>query len=103
MNFIYEPDLSLGVLAKLVFGVHQQQASFGSLLLPVGKQLQGRSADLQRAEQRSFWQSLQLYRPRSCVQRLTCVLLIGQASWKEGSCSLHSLNTGSCELCKPAA
>ena len=50
MDLIYKPDLALGILAKLIFGVHQQQASFGSLLLPVGKQLQGRSADLQRAE-----------------------------------------------------
>ena len=47
VNLINEPDGALRVPAKLVLGVHQQQASLGRLRLAIRKQLQGGAADLQ--------------------------------------------------------
>jgi len=41
MDLVDEQDITVGVLAELVFGVHQDQAMLPGHLLPEGKQLQG--------------------------------------------------------------
>ena len=47
MYLINQQDAAIGIPAKLVLGVHQQQASAGGLPLAKLKQLQGSCADLQ--------------------------------------------------------